>query len=348
MPYRRILVIATRQIGDVLLITPLLRSLHHAYPKAQLDVLAFAGQAGMLLGNGDVHQVIEIACKPSMQQHRQLLRQIFRRYDLAIATLTGDKPLLYAWLAAERRIACVPPAPWQSVWKRWICHAVVPFDDVNSHTVIQNLRLADLLHISRDYALYPPVSAEKIPPLPADFVVLHLSPMWPYKRWPATHWQELLDFFQQKKMAVVLTGGNHAEELAYIHSVVGKRDVINLAGCLSLAQVAVILRQARAYLGPDTAVTHLAAASGVLTVALFGPTNPVKWSPWPVDYHCDRNPFVRKAVCQQVGNVVVLQADLPCVPCHQEGCDRHRHSRSLCMEQLSVNQVIKTLPYYNL
>jgi len=38
---------------------------------------------------------------------------------------------------------------------------------------------------------------------------------------------------------------------------------------------------ARLYVGPDTSVTHLAAASGCPTIALFGPTDPRLWGPWP-------------------------------------------------------------------
>ena len=43
-----------------------------------------------------------------------------------------------------------------------------------------------------------------------------------------------------------------------------------------------LLSQARVYVGPDTSVTHLAAAAGCPTVALYGPTDPRLWGPWPV------------------------------------------------------------------
>ena len=55
---RRILVVCLRRIGDVLLATPLLRSLKNAYPLAEIDALVFAGTAGMLEGNADVRRVI--------------------------------------------------------------------------------------------------------------------------------------------------------------------------------------------------------------------------------------------------------------------------------------------------
>jgi heptosyltransferase III len=57
----RILVVCTRRIGDVLLATPLIHSLRLAYPQSLIDVLVFAGTAGVLSGNPDVSKVIPVA-----------------------------------------------------------------------------------------------------------------------------------------------------------------------------------------------------------------------------------------------------------------------------------------------
>ena len=54
----QILLIATRQIGDVLLVTPLLRSLRRAYPDAIIDVLVYEHKGGMLEGNPDYNTFI--------------------------------------------------------------------------------------------------------------------------------------------------------------------------------------------------------------------------------------------------------------------------------------------------
>jgi len=62
---RSILVVATRRIGDVLLTTPLIRSLARAYPAAAIDVLVYSGTAGALEGNPDCRAVIEIAGRPA-------------------------------------------------------------------------------------------------------------------------------------------------------------------------------------------------------------------------------------------------------------------------------------------
>ena len=111
-----------------------------------------------------------------------------------------------------------------------------------------------------------------------------------------------------------------------------------MVGCLSLNQLAFLLSDSKIYIGPDTVVTHMAAALGVPTVALFGPSNPVKWGPWPKAWNLT-NPFIPIG-SQQRNNVCLIQGTGACVPCFKEGCDSHINSRSQCLENLAAEQVI--------
>ncbi|MEI7681186.1 MAG: LPS core biosynthesis protein, partial [Betaproteobacteria bacterium] len=58
---RSILVVVTRRIGDVLLATPVIRSLRRHGPDAAIDVRVFGGTEGVLAGNPDIRQVLTIA-----------------------------------------------------------------------------------------------------------------------------------------------------------------------------------------------------------------------------------------------------------------------------------------------
>jgi heptosyltransferase-3 len=351
-PANKILLIATRQIGDVLLVTPLLRSVRRAYPKALIEVLVYDNKGGMLEGNPDANTVISVAEHPTLSEYKTLWQQLWRRYDLVISTLSGDRPLLYALLAAPQRIAIVPPTRWQDWWKRLIVQAWTELDNDNTHTVIQNLRLADLLGIERCYEIVIPHSEsnavlDKILPFPWQtqaFAVLHLLPMWHYKRWTLTGWRELIHYLTGEELHIVLTGGGDKQEEAYIHEVLCNlpETIINLAGQLRFSEVASLLKASKIYLGPDTAVTHLAAATGTFTVALYGPTNPVKWAPWPYGYASNQTPLQSKGT-QQVGNVLLIQAKGDCVPCHQEGCQRHKQSYSRCLAELDSATVIEAI-----
>ncbi len=347
----KILVIATRRIGDVLLVTPLLRSLRNAYPNAQIDMLVYKNTAAILEGNPDYNNLIPVSERPKFKEYQSLFKQIFRRYDLAISTLASDRPIIYAILAAAKRIAIVPPQRWQDAWKRLMVQAWTELDDKNTHTIIQNLRLADLLEIARSYEVVTPQLPDSIQRLDKllpfawqkqAFAVLHLAPMYHYKRWTINGWQQIAKYLTQAGLRVVLTGGTAKEEIAYINNALVKMpdSVLNLAGKLRFSEVSELIRASKIYIGPDTAVTHLAAATSVPTIALFGPTNPLKWAPWPYNYALDKTPFDFKGT-KKVANVVLLQGKGICVPCHQEGCEQHRQSSSRCLEEIDSATVIK-------
>ena len=102
------------------------------------------------------------------------------------------------------------------------------------------------------------------------------------------------------------------------------------------------MSRAAIYVGPDTAMTHMAAALGVPTVALSGPTDPIKWGPWPREHDASANPW-RRCGSQRSGNVFLLQGAGACVPCNLEGCDRHVASFSDCLQQLTAAQVIAAI-----
>ncbi len=91
-PRPRILVVTLRRLGDVLLATPLIRSLRRAWPQARIDALVFADTAGILVGNPDLDGVVTVPPQPSAAQTLRLGARLFRRYDLAISTQSGDRP----------------------------------------------------------------------------------------------------------------------------------------------------------------------------------------------------------------------------------------------------------------
>ena len=351
---KTILLVATRQIGDVLLVTPLLRSLRSAHPQAVIDVLVYTDKGGMLAGNPDCNEVIESDEHPDWRGHLRLLKRIFRRYDVALTVQANDRGHVYAWLAGRRRFGLIPDLTAASAWKRASCRAWALLDDVHTHTVIQNLRLADLVGAPRDCTVVPPrcdYAEELVGSLvpwtkKQDIAVLHPFPMWHYKRWTHRGWAELIAGLRARGMKIVLTGGPAAEEVAYCDSLADGGDTLNLAGSLPIPALPALFSRARLFVGPDTSVTHLAAACGLPTLAIYGPSNPVKWGPWPAGSCADPSPYRMLArPWQRRGNVLLLQGVQPedlgaCLPCREEGCDKHKASLSRCLTEMPAATVL--------
>lgn len=347
----RILVIATRQIGDVLLTTPLIRAARRRWPGAHIEVLGFQGTLGMLGGNPDVNGLIESPSRFGWRGLRAFAPKVWRRYDLALVTDPGDRAHLLGWLAASRRSGIVPAAGGSNWWKKQLLdHLVVAAGDrggVHVTTEKQSL-LAPWVDLG---AAVPEVVGPAPAPLPADVqaqvmpgaVVVHAPSMWPYKQWPIEHFEGLLKGLLAQGRQVVLTGSageRDRECIAPLRILASPPQLLDLSGQLDFNQLVTLLQGAALYIGPDTSVSHLAAATGVPVIAIFGPTNPMRWAPWPARAST-RELFVRSASVQQAGNVTVLQGSLACVPCGRAGCEDHRQSRSDCLVDIKPERVLE-------
>jgi heptosyltransferase-3 len=349
-PPRSVLIIVTRRIGDVLLATPLIRSVKQAWPQAMLDVLVFEGTQGVLAANPDVRRVLTVPERPGLIGHLAFLLGIARRYDVALSTLHGDRPTLYAFLAGRWRAGLLNDTPKER-WKQGLLDRWAPFDNWNTHTVLMNLALAGLAGIEPQREVTVAWKAEEAARVDAllgggaqPLAVLHAYPKFNYKMWHRAGWLEVAGWLAARGHRIALTGGADPAELAYVADLARgmPAGTMNLAGQLSLGETACLLTRAAVFIGPDTAVTHMAAALGVPTVALYGPTDPVKWGPWPKDHATATNPW-RRLGSQSAGRVRLVQGDAPCAPCHQEGCERHVGSYSDCLQQLPAARVIAAI-----
>jgi len=337
----RILVIALRRLGDVLLTTPLLCSLRQAWPDAVIDCLVFADTAGILEGNPDIDNVVTMPARPTVAQSLALVARLRRRYALAVSTQSGDRPSFFAYVAGRIRIGLFEDDLGGSL-RRMGYRRSVRYEP-GIHRVEELLRLTDALGIVRAPGVVTPrVATSSLVPAD-DFAVIHAAPMYRYKQWTKDGWRALAANLAARGLTLVATGGPAADERAYLDMVWGETGtaVQRVDGQLSWRELTGMLTKARLYVGPDTSVTHLAAASGCPTVALYGPTDPRLWGPWPAG-GLDRM-WEAAAPVQQRGNVWLVQNPLPCVPCQLEGCERWRGSYSVCLDELGVGQVVSAV-----
>jgi heptosyltransferase-3 len=345
--FDRILVIVTRRIGDVLLTTPLIQSARERWPDATVDVLGFAGTLGILRGNPMVNELIEVPGGSGWLQSTALIRKLWRRYDLALITQYSDRAHLYGWIAARHRSGITYASDPSGGWKRRVSDHLEIADHGMTHAVLEKLRLM------RPWAEPPAAVSVGLPApaaLPEDiasrlragYVVVHAPSLYRYKQWPVAHFQTLVRGLLADGRQVVLTGGPAQADSDMVDAVcqVGQPpELLGLAGRLPFNPLASLIAGASLYIGPDTSVTHLAAACGVPVIALYGPVDPCLWGPWPQGA-APVQPFVPRALSQRVRNVIILQGPQPCVPCNQSGCERHENSRADCLDSLAPERVL--------
>lgn len=332
----RILVVSLRRIGDLLLTTPLIRSLRRAWPDASIDVLVFKGGAGIVAGNPDIDHVIAMSQRPTLAETATLLTRLWKRYDLAVSTQTGDRPTFFALVAGRRHAGLTSPDGPRigAALKRFALQRSTPAIE-NIHRVEQMLRLVDALGIARVPELVCPAAAPTEFALGENYAVVHAAPMFRYKEWTREGWRALAAGLKDRGLTVVAIGGPGEAERQYLDDLWQGITQVHQTGWPGTVW---LLGRARVYVGPDTSVTHLAAAAGCPTVALFGPMDPRVWGPWPVGGL--NEPWAASGTIQNRGNVWLVQNPLPCLPCTLEGCERHIDSRSVCLDELAPAQVL--------
>ena len=364
---KKVLFIATRQIGDVLVTTPLIRKARELWPNAEFHFLGYRGKLDMLKGNPDISEVIETSDRPSFTEYLTLFNRLFQRYDLAIVTQPSDRAYLYGLVSAFRRVGVLGAHPQgqdgkgngklekQNAWKKFISMHNVTVDYFAQHVIAEKLRLLEVFFRNPNDVFKQPISVippegEVLTPIIAGaliqpYAVLHPGPLTAYKRWPLAYWQQLITWLTQQGLQVVLSASSAKQDLQLNHDILSlldehtRQQVIDTAGKLSIPQAGTLLRGAALYIGVDTSITHLAAACNTPTIALFGATPPTNFGPWPNGFIGDQ-PYRLRARSQTVGNVTILQGPGECVPCRKAGCQDRADSNSECLDLLESSQVI--------
>lgn len=354
---RRIAVVVTRQIGDVLLTTPLISAAAERWPAARIDVVGFAGTLGVLEGNPHVVGRIELPAKLRAADAWRFVRTHGRRHDLVLIAEASDRAHLVGLLLGATRAGLVPADASHAWWKRRLLRHSVEVGGDRSDRHVADEKLALLAPWRGPDAAVPPVRAPDGAPLPdavaslideRSTVVVHAPSMWAYKQWPAERYAEVCAALLDDGHTVVLTGSASPRDRGIVDAVVADvgmqvdaaaaTRLVDAAGLLDFRQLATLLRRAALYVGPDGSVTHLAAACATPVVAVFGPTDPRRWG--PIDGSA-RHARV-DASAQRRGRVLLLQGPTAgvCVPCGRAGCDDHRDSRSACLDAIDAPRVV--------
>ncbi len=311
---KKVLFIATRQIGDVLVTTPLISKARELWPDAQFHFLGYRGKMDMLKGNPDIAKLIETSDRPKFKEYLSLFKRLFQRYDLAIVTQPSDRAYLYGLAAAFRRIGVLGSHPQglteqdksgknksakQNAWKKAICLHTVEVDYFKQHVVTEKLRLLEVFYknthdlFSKPISVTPPIGLALAPVIAEQlhhpYVVVHPGPLTAYKRWPLAYWQTLITWLTEQGWQVVLSASPAKQDLQLNQDILSlledtvRNQVIDTAGKLSIPQAGTLIRNALFYIGVDTSITHLAAACNTPTIALFGATPQRTLDPGPMD-----------------------------------------------------------------
>lgn len=346
---KSILIVNIRLIGDVILTTPLIGLLREAYPEATIDLLVQRGTGEFLEKDPRVRRVLY---RVPGKRGGGYLGAIFRRYDLALNLNASDRGNLAVLLAGRRlRVGFYDGTDGRKdFWKKLLLERALRLP-TKTHTVRTCALIAAELGIeARRLEVRVCWSAEderRVLALIGErcgsgrFFVLHPFARWVYKYWRGERFAELSDAVAARyALTPVWTCSPDPGEIAELRRLAGlcARPPVLVTGELDLSQMTCLLSRASLYLGLDTAVSHLAASVGAPMVALYGPTFTERWFPWDngaqleQGWHTPDRPGG--------GNCLVVQKEMPCVPCGLAGCDDSGLKESPCLAAITVDEVL--------
>lgn len=297
---KRILVIKLRHFGDVLLITPLLSTLRINYHNALIDVLLYKHTDVMLRGNTNINHIYTVDRCLKKQGfikqftgERQLAKQLCTgHYDLVINLSDQWRAALYcAFLRPGFSLAFCYPRRRHRLWK--ICHSHLVGQIRKQHTVLHNLSILTPLALREIVTTvtqsWHPCDADNINRICEahgleDFVLIQPTARWAFKTWTTSGFSAVINALTDRGITVVLTGGPEPEDIAMINAIISgcmsTGMVVNLAGSLTLPELAVLIERATLFVGVDSVAMHMAAALKTPSVVLFGPSDVDQWHPW--------------------------------------------------------------------
>ncbi|MBU0633433.1 MAG: glycosyltransferase family 9 protein [Candidatus Omnitrophica bacterium] len=343
----KILIINLGGIGDLLLSKPALKALRKKYPQAEIDMLT-------------AHKVYEIACdfdfinrvfvfeleygrKVSVFKmfgnFRVLTSLRSRKYDVAVnmRTLMSNKSaakmkLMLSFIKPARSVGRDTEGrgnffdmrvPESQQGRK--CEMEYDIDTVKKLDVEVPTR-GVYLEIPPEVEERVEIFFRKLNIKKEDIIVgIHPGGM-PSRRWPIENFAEVIKKINiSHRVKFIVTGSAEEKELAQrLVNLCGVK-LINLAGKLTLKELAATIKKCAVFISNDTGPMHIAAVLEVPLVAIFGPGDIVRFDP--------RNIFKE---------AVVLYKKTDCAPCEKRGCEDLRCLKAITPLEVS-NAVVRFL-----
>lgn len=343
--YKNILVINTMHIGDLMLVTPALRTLRANYPKAHIALLTDKPLADLVRCNENIDECILIdkhGRDKGILALIRFIRQIRKRhFDLVINYHRNERASAIASFSGGKNIVGYAQPFFHRFFDHWmpnLAMADTPKDKVMHQTLCHLKVLQEAAGCTKldDRGLemwLPPEEEKKASDLwQKEFaeddrvIAFNIGASWMTKRWIDAYFAECADHFIQEGYHIAFLGG--PTDVAIVKACIEKMKekdspkVHVFTGKVSLIVLAGLLRRCCLFLTTDSGPMHVGVAMNVPIVTMFGA------SPVPTFYPYD-------------GKDIVIKTPESCHPCGIHDCPKKGEDHMACMKHIPVDVVMK-------
>jgi len=259
----RILFVTANRLGDAVLSTGLLDHLIRTYPAARITVACGPVAKGVFERMPNLERIVVIAKQPFGRHWLPLWGTVVTHWWDLVVDIRGSA---LSWLIPTARRAVMRPG-----------------------TGPKTAQLARVLRLERPpqpvvwFSAEDDARASALLPVGRPVIVLAPTANWAPKVWPPERFVSLFRTLTASLIpgaAPAVIAGPGETEAAMAEPVLrALPDAIDLVGRLTLPEIAAFLARSTLFIGNDSGLMHLAAASGVPTIGLFGPTDAAEYGP---------------------------------------------------------------------
>lgn len=281
----KLLIVKTSSLGDVVHNLPIINDILRHYPDTEIDWVVEAGFADIPKLHPAIKQVIPVAIrrwrkalftKNTWAEIKAAKQQISQQqYDIVLDTQGLLKSALLTYLSQGKKHGYDKSSAREPI-------ASYFYDTTHNvsraqHAVVRNRALAALAlgyAIPNDLPDYGiAVAKPSQPTLNTPYIVGLHGTSRDSKLWPVEHWIALGSKLVELNIDLILPWASEAElkRARHIASALSNATVLPK---LTITQLADVIGQAKAAIGVDTGLSHLAAALGIPTIAIYTDTNP--------------------------------------------------------------------------
>ena len=333
--FNRILISRLKFIGDIILTTPLIKSIRKEFPNSYIAYLGDKKGVSLLEGNPYLDEIFpfDFSRNKFIQQLEYLHKLHSKNFDLAIDLFCNPRSAILTYATgANTRIG------YESRGRSWAYTIKVKDDGKIKSAIEHHSQILNALKIepksfeteiflSKDekkeaarFLNWQGVKFEK------PLVAFHIGATWPNKIWPIEKFTELADLICAKLGAeIILSFGPNDENLKNI-LIQKSFGNIHALPVLPVRQLAAILSHAKVFVSNDCGPMHIGPAIGLKTLGIFGPEPPEIWFPY------DKN----------LGHKFFF-SDIDCSPCRKTFCDLVGEENLKCMKNISILEIFNAI-----
>ncbi|PRX35699.1 heptosyltransferase-2/heptosyltransferase-3 [Orenia metallireducens] len=326
----RILIIDLLYLGDLIFVTPFIRNLREKFPTAQIDMVVNSNFFDIMEENSYLDQVYAYNKNWSIKKSWKFARRLSQNnYELGL-NLHGN------WRTALL-LKVINPAYTIGFGGKgrgiWLNQELLPAKNMHMVDVYLNF-LAEIgfesidnqgveLEINQEASKNMLNFLQEHDIKDKDRVVgLNTGGSWPTKQWTKEGFAQLGDRLEEELQAkVIFFGGpGDVERVNEIVAMMKTKPII-ATGKTTLKELAALAARCNLFISGDTGPVHVAAAVGIPTIALFGPSDEQKYRPYGEKHK-------------------VIENGIDCRPCGHHHCPLEHHK---CLEEISADDVLRAV-----